>query len=119
MFIGFGDLGITGYRSKQLWSWRNDGSRNEVMEDRGVHMCLGSRGYMCGKLGFGRMDGSIGRIMGKKVQESTRRQLAVETWALNCVLNKGRKGLQGMLGNIGMVLVRVTGWEDLKSGEEV
>lgn len=35
MLPGFGDMGPIGYRSKQLWSWRNDGSRNEVMEGRG------------------------------------------------------------------------------------
>lgn len=68
------------------------------------------------------MDGSIGRIMGKKVLKSARRQLAVETWALSYALNgesKERKGLRGMLGNPRMVLVRVTGWENLKGGEEV
>lgn len=47
--------------------------------------------------------------MGKKVQESERRQLAVETWALSYGLNresKERKGLLGMLGNPRRVLVK-------------
>lgn len=55
MFIGFGDMGITGYRSRQLWSWRNDGSRNEVMEGRGLDgaweaeaTCVGSQEWRRG-----------------------------------------------------------------------
>lgn len=62
-------MGITGYRRRQLWSGRNDGSRNEVDDGRGVDT-LGKQRLPVWEARAGRMDGSIGRIVGKRFRNS-------------------------------------------------
>lgn len=65
-------MSIAGYRNRRLWSGRNDGSRNEVVDGRGVDT-FGKQRLPVWEARAGRTDGSIERIMSKKVQECTRR----------------------------------------------